>query len=207
MVSVTPSAPAEEGSAPERRAAPRIPVGIPVRVANGDRACAGVVRDASLTGLLVELSEPLPFVERDVVVALVLPGAGRHDVDAAIVRRALGAGGHVMLALRVTGRRPRPLGAARAARPASPPPGRPPRERPRAVAMAELRAVGTRAYELALVDPDAAAPVPLVAWMGRLADELGLSRPARPQTSRALLTAVSELSRAARPGQRPAQPE
>ena len=67
-------------------------MGIPVSVLRGDRSCAGLVLDASLTGLLVELSEPLPFVEADVVVALVLPDAGRHDVDAEIVRRGVEEG-------------------------------------------------------------------------------------------------------------------
>jgi hypothetical protein len=195
-------------TAPERRAAPRIPVGIPVRIARGDSACAGRVLDASLTGLLVELSDPLPFVEPDVVVALVLPQAGRHDVDARIVRRALDAEGRVMLALRITGRRARPFGAPRAGGgTAGPPEGWQQRERPRAVALAELRAVGTRAYEMALTDADAAAPAPLVSWMDRLAAELEVERPARPSTCRELLAAVSDLSRRARRDQRPAQPE
>jgi PilZ domain len=204
-----PNAPAEAAPAPERRAAPRIPVGIPVCVISGGFSCAGRVRDASLTGLLVELSEPLAFVEADVVVALVLPNAGRHDVDAEIVRRALDREGNVLLALRLGSRRPRPLGAPRgprAAARAAPPAGWQERERPRAVALAELRAVGTRAYELALVDADATAPAPLVAWLGRLATELGEEVPRRPTACRDLLTAVSDLSRRARLGQSPAQP-
>jgi len=191
----------------DRRAAPRVPVGIPVRVARGDRSCAGRVLDASLTGLLVELSEPLPFVEADVVVALVLPQAGRHDVDAEIVRRALGREGKVLLALRMRGMRPRPLGAARAPAERGGPPGWQERERPRAVALAELRAVGTRAYELALVDPDAAAPPPLVAWISRLAAELDVEPPRGQTACRELVRAVSDVSRRARLDQRPAQPE
>jgi PilZ domain len=144
-MSATPSGSAQGAPAPERRAAPRVPVGIPVRVARGGRSCAGRVMDASETGLLVELSEPLPFVESDVVVALVLPHAGRHDLDAEIVRRALGREGQVLLALRTAAMRPRPLGAVRSP-PAPPgPPAWQARERPRAVALAELRAVGTRA--------------------------------------------------------------
>jgi hypothetical protein len=191
----------------ERRAAPRIPVGIPASVTRGGRSCAGRVIDASLTGLLIELAEPLPFVEADVAVALVLPHEGRVDVDARVVRRALGREGNVLLALRLGGRRPAPLGAPRrAAGAAAPPEPRGDRERPRAVALAELRAVGTRAYELALVDGDAPAPAPLVAWMGRLAAELGVEPPARPAGCRELVAAVSDLSRRARPGQRPAQP-
>ena len=166
-------------------------------VLRGDRSCAGRVLDASLTGLLVELSEPLPFVEADVVVALVLPDAGRHDVDAEIVRRALAGDGKVLLALRLAGRRPRPLGAPRrASGPA--PSGWQERDRPRAVALAELRALGTRAYEMALVDPDASAPAPLVAWIGHLAAELEVAPPRRPTACRDLLTAVSDLSREAR---------
>jgi hypothetical protein len=196
-----------ERPAPERRAAPRIPVGIPVRVTSGDRSCAGRVLDASLTGLLVELTDPLAFVEADVTVALVLPEAGRHDADAEIVRRALGDDGRVLLALRLSGRRPRPLGAPRARAPARRASGAwQARERPRAVALAELRALGTRAYELALVDPDAAAPAPLVAWIGRLAAELEVDPPPRPAACRDLLRALSDLSRQARRDQSPAQP-
>jgi hypothetical protein len=192
--------------ASERRAAPRVPVGIPVRVTRGGRSCAGRVLDASLTGVLVELSEPLPFVEADVVVALVLPQVGRHDVDAEIVRRALGRDGKVLLAMRVRGMRPRPLGAARAAERGGSPSWQE-RERPRAVALAELRAVGTRAYELALVDPDAAAPEPLVAWITRLAAELDVEAPRGTTACRELVRAVSDLNRRARLDQRPAQPE
>ncbi len=192
--------------APDRRAAPRIPVGIPVRVTSGDRACAGRVLDASLTGLLVELTDPLAFVDADVVVALVLPDAGRHDVDAEIVRRALGDDGRVLLALRLTGRRPRPLGAPRAAPRRAAPPEWQDRERPRAVALAELRALGTRAYELALVNPGASPPAPMVAWIGRLAAELEVDPPRRPTACRDLVTAVSALSRRARRDQSPAQP-
>ena len=180
-------------------------MGIPVCVLRGDRSCAGRVLDASLTGLMVELSEPLPFVEADVVVALVLPDAGRHDVDAEIVRRALAGDGKVLLALRLAGRRPRPLGAPRRASGRAPS-GWQERDRPRAVALAELRALGTRAYEMALVDPDASAPAPLVAWIGHLAAELEVAPPRRPTACRDLLTAVSDLSREARRDQSPAQP-
>jgi PilZ domain len=197
----------DDRPAPERRAAPRIPVGIPVRVTSGERSCAGRVLDASLTGLLVELTDPLAFVDAQVIVALVLPDAGRHDVDAEIVRRALADDGRVLLALRLAGRRPRPLGAPRRTTPArtAPPPWQD-RERPRAVALAELRALGTRAYELALVDPGASPPAPLVAWIGRLAAELKVEPPRRPTACRDLVTAVSDLSRRARRDQSPAQP-
>ncbi len=205
-MSATRSGFGQGAPASERRVAPRVPVGIPVRVARGGLSCAGRVLDASLTGLLVELSEPLPFVEADVVVALVLPHAGRHDLDAAIVRRALGPDGQVLLALRMGDMRPRPLGAARAAAGPPVPPSWNARERPRAVALAELRAVGTRAYELALVEPDAAAPEPLVTWIGRLATELDVEPPRGLTACRELVTAVSDLSRRARQGQRPAHP-
>jgi PilZ domain len=205
-MAATFSAPADGAATPERRAAPRIAVGMPVRVTGGGRSCAGRVVDASLTGLLVELSDPLPFVEIDVVIALVLPQAGRHDADATIVRRAVGDAGKVLLAMRLAGRRPRPLGAPRVSAARDPAPARPDRPRPRAVALAELRAVGTRAYELALVDPGAPAPAPLIAWIGRLAAELGVAAPARPAACRDLVRAVSDLSRSARLDQRPAQP-
>jgi PilZ domain len=201
------TSPVDDRPAPERRAAPRIPVGIPVRVTSGERSCAGRVLDASLTGLLVELTDPLAFVDAQVIVALVLPDAGRHDVDAEIVRRALADDGSVLLALRLAGRRPRPLGAPRRTTPGrTAPPAWQDRERPRAVALAELRALGTRAYELALVDPGASPPAPLVAWIGRLAAELEVEPPRRPTACRDLVTAVSDLSRRARRDQSPAQP-
>ena len=190
---------------PAPRAAGRAedPGGHPRAVLRGDRSCAGRVLDASLTGLLVELSEPLPFVEADVVVALVLPHAGRHDVDAEIVRRAL-AGRRQGAARPAPGRAGgRARSGRRGGRAGRAPSGWQKRERPRAVALAELRALGTRAYEMALVDPDASAPAPLVAWIGRLAAELEVEPPRRPTACRDLLTAVSDLSREARAGSEP----
>jgi hypothetical protein len=198
------------GRLPERRRAPRIPVGIPATVAHGRLAAAGTVLDASVTGLLIELSEPLPFVESDVVVSLALPEAGRRDLEAAVVRRAVGRDGRVLLAVRLTEPRPAPRPERRSAPQGPAPPKRRIRgrtsapaaaaaPRPRAMALAELRAVGTRAYELALDDPSAPAPAPLVDWAARLAEELGVRpAPARPRMARDLVAALSELSRLAR---------
>lgn len=195
---------------PERRRAPRIPVGIPVSVQHGALRAAGRVVDASETGLLIELSEPLLFVECDIVVALVLSHAGRHDVRATIIRRGLGRDGRVLLAVRLPASRPAPVQARspRPAAPASPGPapggGAATSQRPRAVALAELRAVGTRAYELALVGPDDPAPEPLIDWTERLAEELGVPPAPRPCAARDLLGAISDLSRRARAAGPPA---
>lgn len=197
-------------SSPERRRAPRIPVGIPVSVQHGALRAAGRVVDASEAGLLIELSEPLLFVERDVVVALVLSHAGRHDVRATIIRRGLGRDGRVILAVRLPASRPPPV-QARSPRPTAPAPARPAAagggttpHRPRAVALAELRAVGTRAYELALVGPDDPAADPLIDWTERLAEELGVPPAPRPCAARDLLAAISDLSRRARAAGPPA---
>jgi hypothetical protein len=203
MTTSSSSAPAGPPPLAERRREPRIPVGIPASVANGERRVAGRVVDASEHGLLVELSEPLTFVQSAVTVALVLPESGRQDVAATVVRRAVGAEGRVLLALRIDPpARPAPgAGLRRGGVPAPPRrrvrPSRraPPRPRPRAVAVAELRALGTRAYELAIDDPAAVAPVALVEWATRLAGELEASFPERPRAVRDLLAAICELSR------------
>ena len=204
----TPSA--STGAArPERRRAPRIPVGIPATVARERLGVAGTVLNASESGLLIELSGPLPFVGSDVVVSLELPEAGRRDLEAAVVRRAVGPEGRILLAVRLVGPRPAPPRERRAVPQGPAPPKRrvrnrttaPPRPaapRPRAMALAELRAVGTRAYELALDEPSAPAPAALVDWAARLAGELGVPAPDGPRTARDLLGALSELSRSAR---------
>jgi hypothetical protein len=189
-------------------------VGIPATVAHGRRGVAGTVLNASESGLLIELSGPLPFVDSEVVVSLDLPESGRRDLDAAVVRRAVGTEGRVLLAVRLVAPRPAP---ARQRRPVpqgpAPPkrrvrnrtaaPPRPSAPRPRAEALAELRAVGTRAYELALDEPSAPAPAALVDWAARLAGELGVPAPDGPRTARALVGALSELSRRAREGAGP----
>jgi hypothetical protein len=66
------------------------------------------------------------------------------------------------------------------------------------VAVAELRALGTRVYELALDDAAQLAPAPLVDWSQRLAGELGLVPAVRPRSVRDLVAAICELSRQAR---------
>jgi hypothetical protein len=188
-------------------------VGIPATVTCGRLRAAGRVVNASETGLLVELAERLPFVDADVVVSLELPETGRRDLEAAVVRRAVGEGGRMLLGVRLLEPRPAPArrtgGAPAGPAPpkrrvrrdrASAPPA-PAAPRPRAVALAELRAVGTRAYELALDDPGAQAPAALVAWTARLAEELGVPpAPAAPRVARDLVAALSELSRRAREG-------
>jgi hypothetical protein len=205
---MTSSSSAPAGPAPlaERRREPRIPVGIPASVAHGERRVAGRVVDASEHGLLVELSESLTFVQSAVTVALILPESGRLDVAATVVRRAVGAGGRVLLALRIDPPPPRPAPGTGLRRRAPAAPRRlvrrsrraPPQPRPRAVAVAELRALGTRAYELAITDPDALAPVALVAWAARLAAELEATFPERPRDVHGLLAAICALSREAR---------
>jgi len=178
-------------------------------VAHERLGVAGTVVNASESGLLVELTGPLPFVGSDVVVSLELPEAGRRDLEAAVVRRAVSREGRVLLAVRLVEPRPAPprertplpQGPAppkRRVRSRTTAPAAPAAPRPREMALAELRAVGTRAYELALDEPSAPAPAALVDWAARLAGELGVPAPDRPRTARDLLGALSELSRSAR---------
>jgi hypothetical protein len=191
------STPSSSPPPADRRSAPRLPVGIPVAVRHGKLRAAGRVIDASEGGLMIELIEPLPFAEADVKVSLVLPGAGRHDAPATIVRRRMGPYGHLQLALRLsTAPAPRRPEAPRWADPATAPST--PRSRPRAMALAELRALGTRAYELAVVDPEAAPPAALSGWAAVLAKELGTSPPPQARTARELLHALHDLNAAAR---------
>lgn len=74
-----------------------------------------------------------------------------------------------------------------------------PRPRPRAVCIAELRGLGGVVLEQALLDA-AARPVPsLVAWLSRVAGELGVAPEAPPGTNRELMRAVARVARAADP--------
>ncbi|WP_217913145.1 PilZ domain-containing protein [Miltoncostaea marina] len=190
----------------ERRTDPRLPLGAEVVVRARERSARGRTVDASASGVLVRLDGPLSFLAHQVGLEVALPdGGGVVTVEADVVRRGLSEDGALLLALRfaddpggralartagtgprrVYGRRVRPSRARPAAR-------RPPEE-----IRLELRALGTRALELAMLEPEAPAPAGMVRWLAGLARELGLDPPEEPPTARMLTHAIADLHRAA----------
>jgi hypothetical protein len=67
--------------------------------------------------------------------------------------------------------------------------------RPRAVLVSELRGLGGVVLEQALQDPAARPPAGLVAWAGRLAEELGAPPAGVPPTQRDLMARIVEIHR------------
>ena len=187
----------------ERRSDPRIVVDLPVVLRSGERSCRGRTCDASAGGLLVELHEPLSFIGHEVGVQITMVGGGMLVLEADVVRRALSAEGRVLLALKLlVAGGPRALLRRAGTRPcrdyskrvqrsrAKPREPRPPRQ-----ARAELRALGRRALERAIVEPDARAPSSLVRWTRSLAEELGSTGPPSGTTNRELVRSVVRLHR------------
>ncbi|MGD9694673.1 MAG: PilZ domain-containing protein [Thermoleophilia bacterium] len=182
----------------ERRSEPRIAVGVPVTVTQGLRRASGRVIDAGEHGVLVELEAPLAVGRSDAVITLTLPSAGPHEADAQVVRAGPGPRGGHLVAMRVGPVRPvaprertRRVGGRAA-------PQKPRRPRSRVVMMAELRALGTRAYELAVIDPAEVPPPALNEWLTRLAEDLGVWPPPPARSARDLLMAIRDVTRAAR---------
>jgi len=188
----------------ERRAEPRLPLDAPVIVRGPGSSARGHTLDASSIGLLVELDDALSFLSHEVGVELALGDGSTVALEANVVRRSLSAQGRVMLALRIVdapGGRALRRGAAAGGR-AAPGRRRPSRARPRAarpaaLAREEIRALGTRVLELAIVEPDAAPPAAMVGWLGALAAELGLPRPPAMGTNRLMVRAIADLHRRA----------
>jgi PilZ domain len=175
----------------ERRGDPRVPVLIPAWVGDGHARSRGQVVDASVHGLLIELSEPPLFAGRDVTVTLALQRSGPLEVAGTVVRRRCRDDGHVALAVRLAG--PLSLSAADA-------PGRQPSvpcgsgSRPRAVAAAELCDLGTGALELTARGQAAPVPRPVAQWLEHLTAELGGSPAPPPSTARDLIDAVAAVA-------------
>lgn len=185
----------------DRRGEPRLPLDAPVVLTAREGSVAGRTIDASSTGLLVELTEPLSFLAHEVEVALTTSAGEVIRIEADIVRRALSHGGEVLIALRLSdspqgralvreaGMAPRRV-YGRRVRPSR---ARPPAAREAAVVREELRAVGMRVLELALADADARAPAAMTRWVASLARQLGRPSPVPAPTARALLRAIADL--------------
>lgn len=183
----------------DRRVEPRIVLGLPVVVRTPNAAASGRMVDVSLGGIQVELLGPLPSPGREVVVDLSLSGREPISVRGAIVRRSLSEDGRVLIALRFLHGEPDARvfrGQPTAMR--SPLPRLAPRgSEERRLAVHQLRALGARLLELSLEDGDAAPPMALVTWVGRLAAELGVRAPADVGSNRALFRGIAGMYRVA----------
>lgn len=181
----------------ERRAEPRIALGLAVVLRTAAAAVAGRTVDVSLGGIQVEMLGSLPGAGREVAVEVELSEREPTLLAASIVRRGLTPGGRQLLALRFLAGPPRgpvhrgPAIAHRAPQAPPPPPGSP----ESAIAFRQLRALGARMLELALEDGDGPPPAALVTWVGRLAGELGIPAPADVRTNRALFRGIAAMHR------------
>lgn len=197
---------ADEAGRPgyERRREPRLPLDAEVTVRAREGSVSGRTRDVSSMGMLIELNGPLPSLSTQLEVELAL-GDEPVVVLADVVRRSIAESGRVMLALKIAESAPgtRLLRAPRRAASSGPPRRRrasraKPRE-PRAAeqVLHELRAVGARVLELALLEPDAGASASMAEWVVGLGRELRLEPDAAPETNRQLLCAIADLHRRA----------
>jgi hypothetical protein len=184
----------------ERRREPRIPVDAGIRLDGRGRSVAGRVVDASASGVLIELTEPLTFLDREVGLEIQPVTGNVVRAEGEIVRRALSPEGRVLLAVRlvedVAGRElVRRHGTApvrdyrRRRRPSRAKPRGP---RPAAEVRAELRGLGSRVLELALAEPEAAPPEALLRWLETLRPSSG-GEADRPPTNRMLLHEIARL--------------
>ncbi len=167
---------AARDSAPhhERRAEPRVPAAFPAAIGTGHLRCRGRVVDVSEHGVLIEFGEPLLWDADAVTATLALPASEPWVVAATAVRRCAGAGGRERIALRMSGDRAGPRARRRT-----------PSERE----VTSLADLGTRAYEIAVLDPGAA--VPGVLGSALLSRDPTVSVPA---DARALLAAIARLA-------------
>lgn len=166
----------------------------------------GRVLDASASGVLVELTEPLSFLDREVGLEILPVTGSVLQAEGEVVRRSLSPEGRVLVALRlvddVAGRqlvRRAGLQPVRDYRRRQRPSRAKPRQpRPAVEVQAELRGLGSRVLELALAEPDASPPKALLHWLDSLrpeSDEAPL-----PRTNRLLLREIAHLHASVRPG-------
>lgn len=178
----------------ERRGAPRVAVGLPASLTRGGARSVAVVRDASRLGLLVHLTEPLLACRGEVMVEVALPATGGRRLPATPVRAEVGGDGDVVMALRllVTPREPATEGPPWGQPELDHPPSE--RARPHSVVVADVRALGGAAYELALLDPEAEVPEHLARWLASLEREIGATPGCPvPRTPDGLIAAVRSL--------------
>jgi hypothetical protein len=199
MASIS-DAPASTERHGERRRDPRFPLDATVTLHARGGTVHGRTVDASASGLLVELTEPLPFLDHQVAVEIVLGSGSAIRAEGDVVRRGLSTDGDLLVAVRFVddagGRELirqtglRPLRDYRRRR-------RPSRAKPRAPRPAieirgELRALGARVLELALAEPGSPPPQALAEWVTRLATELGVP-PGSAASNRSLLREIARL--------------
>jgi hypothetical protein len=189
----------------DRRAHPRIPTDLGVVVEWAGRRLMGVTLDSSEEGLRVALRGSGPGDGDEVAMRLNLPEAGWHRLRGRVVHAGPGEEGSE-LGVRLES------DAIEPAEPAGPPTtrdgrGRRPRvrgsrakprrrvPRPRAQALAELRALGSYVYEQAILG-DADAPTPgTTAWVIELAEELDVEPPQPADDFHSLMLQLAELHR------------
>jgi hypothetical protein len=184
----------------ERRGEPRIPVEAEVRLSGRGRSVLGRVVDASASGVLVELTEPLSFLDPEVGLEILPVTGSVVRAEGVVVRRALSHEGRVLMAVRlvddVAGRTlVRRAGLVpvrdyrRRQRPSRANPRKP---RPAEEVRAEIRGLGSLVLELAIAEPDASPLDALLRWFESLRpssdEEAG-----RPRTNRLLLRGIARL--------------
>lgn len=181
----------------ERRAEPRLPLGLALIVRTRDSAVAGRTVDVSLGGAQVELLGPLGAAVREVGVELPRPGAAPVIARAVVVRRALTREGRSLIALRlVPGSPPHGLYGGPPLTSTAPVAARRGEgSREEMGARRQLKALAARVLELALEDGGARPPAAMVAWVGRLAAELGVDAPADVSDNRALFRGIAAMHR------------
>jgi hypothetical protein len=169
-----------------------------VRIHGRGRSMLGQVVDASASGVLVELVEPLAFLDRDVGLEIASVTGNVVHAEAVVVRRALSLAGRVLIAARLlddaAGRQlVRRSGIApvrdyrRRVRPSRAKPRGP---RSAEEVRAELRGLGSRVLELALTDPDGTPPEAMLRWLESVRRD-GEAQDTRPRTNRLLLREIA----------------
>lgn len=174
---------------PERRADTRLMTALAAELRCGPHRARGVVLDAGARGLRVVFDEPLVVDCDRATLALSLPGWGRWEAVAEIVRRAPGEGGGGCVVVRVREDRRGCLPGPLRPGPATWAPGGTPRPAP--VRRAEIRALAGSVIGNELAG-SGGPPAELVAWAGALAAECGLAL-TEPVDGPALRAAVAEL--------------
>lgn len=189
----------------DRRAHPRVPTDLGVLVEWSGRRVMGITIDSSEEGLGIHLRGSGPTGGTEVSIRLNLPEAGWHRLRG-VVAHAAPEGNGTQLGIRLE------PGAVEPAAPSGPPTtrdgqGRRPRvrgsrakpkrrvPRPRAQALAELRALGSYVYEQAILGDVETPTEGTTAWVRELAEELGGPIPAQADDFHQLMLQLAELHR------------
>lgn len=166
----------------DRRAEPRVAVAFPASIGDGHLHCSGRAVDAGEHGILIELTEPILWEVTEATLTLMLPASEPWTVHATAVRHGVGDSGRTRIALRMIPERQGPQ-----------PRWRSPSRRP----VGSLADLGTRAYEMTVIDPVAEVPDVLA----RALEEIVGALDPRPATARDLLAAIGRLGEDYRPDQ------